>query len=111
MSLAHLLRPAAAVAFVLAFSMPALALDRHVKIINETRFDIVEFYGSQVNAKTWEEDILGKDTLRAGQSVDVNFDDGTGYCMFDFRAVFDDGDELIRENINVCEVGTYRYHE
>jgi hypothetical protein len=111
MTLAHLVRPAAAVAFVLSLSMPALALDRHVKIINETTFDIVEFYGSQVNAKTWEEDILGKDILRAGQSVDVNFDDGTGYCMFDFRAVFKDGDELVRKNINVCEIGTYRYHE
>ena len=69
-------------------------------------------YGfSQVNAKTWEEDILDQDVLKAGQSVDINFDDGSDYCMFDFRAIFDDGDELVRKNINVCEVGTYRYHE
>ena len=46
MTLAHLVRPAAAVAFFLSLSVPALALDRQVKIINETRFDIVEFYGS-----------------------------------------------------------------
>jgi hypothetical protein len=31
--------------------------------------------------------------------------------MFDFRAVFSDGDVLVRRKINVCEIGTYRYHE
>ena len=41
----------------------------------------------------------------------IDFDDGTGYCMFDFRAVFSDGDVLIREEINVCEIPSYRYHE
>ena len=92
-------------------SAPASALDRRIVIINDTSYDIVEFYGSHVDAKTWEEDILGRDILRAGESVSVNFDDGTGYCMFDFRAVFSDGDVLIRERINVCEVGTYRYRE
>jgi hypothetical protein len=111
MTLAHLVRSSAVAALVLTLSMPAWALDRRVTIINDTNFDIVEFYGSQVDAKTWEEDVLGSDILRAGASVDINFDDGTGYCMFDFRAIFDDGDELIRKNINVCEVGTYRYHE
>ncbi len=112
MILAQLTRSSAAAAALLFFlSMPAQALDRHVKIINDTGFDIVHFYGSQVDAKTWEEDILGQDLLAAGDSVDINFDDGTGYCMFDFRAVFEDGDELVRKNINVCEIGTYRYHE
>jgi len=97
---------------VLAFlAAPALALDRHVKIVNDTSVEIVEFYGSRVGAKTWEEDILGSDTLRPGETVNVNFDDGTGFCKFDFRAVFADGDVLVRKNINVCDIGTYRYHE
>ncbi len=101
----------AVAALAVSFSAPAAALDRWVVIVNETRYDIVEFYGSHVDARTWQEDILGNRILRAGDSVRVNFDDGTGYCMFDFRAVFSDGDVLIRERINVCEVGTYRYHE
>ena len=111
MILARVVRSSAAAALVSALSMPAQALDRHVTIVNDTSYDIVEFYGSQVDAKSWEEDILGKRILKAGASLDVNFDDGTGYCMFDFRAVFDDGDVLVRENINVCEIGTYRYHQ
>jgi hypothetical protein len=111
MILARLKRYSAAAALVVCISVPAQALDRHVTIINDTSYDIVRFYGSQVDAKTWEEDILGQDVLHPGASVDINFDDGTGYCMFDFRAIFEDGDELVRNNINVCEIGTYRYHE
>ena len=87
------------------------ALDRRVTIINDTSYDIVEFYGSQRDAATWEENILGGDILSAGSQLSINFDDGTGYCIFDFRAVFSDGDVLVREGINVCEIGSYRYHE
>lgn len=32
-------------------------------------------------------------------------DDGTGAC------VFDDGDELVRNRIDVCTTSTYRYTE
>ncbi|MEQ9145847.1 MAG: hypothetical protein RLO08_15980 [Parvibaculaceae bacterium] len=86
------------------------AEDRRVRIINETSTTMVEFYASNVGADTWEEDILGYDVLPAGDSVMINIDDGTGYCLFDFRAVFADGDVLTRENVDVCEISSYRYH-
>jgi len=38
-------------------------------------------------------------------------DDGTGYCLYDFKAVFADGDVLIRERVDVCTISSYRYHE
>ena len=97
-----------AVACLLA--TPASAEDRHVKIINETNATIVHFYGSNAGSKSWEEDILGQDELKPGQSVRINFEDGSGYCLFDFKAVFSDGDVLIRKGIDVCKVGVYRYH-
>ncbi len=100
-----------AIAIAGSLASPAFALDRRVKIINETTYDIVRFYGSNIGADDWEEDILGADILSSGQSVVINFDDGSGYCMFDFKAIFDDGDELIRERVNVCETESYRYTE
>jgi hypothetical protein len=109
MNLLRLARFSAAAALIVSFCGSAQALDRRVKIINETSFDIVEFYGSHVGTDSWQEDILGQDVLTAGDSVVINFDDGTGYCKFDFKAIFDDGDELVREGINICEIGTYRY--
>ncbi len=88
----------------------AAALDRRVKIVNRTGYDIVRFYGSNKGSKSWEEDILGNGILSTGSSVVINFDDGTGYCKFDFKAVFEDGDVLVKKNINICEIGTFTYN-
>jgi hypothetical protein len=90
-------------------ALPATALDRRVEIINNTGFTIVEFYGSNAGSKSWEEDILGPDLLPPGSSVVVNFDDASGFCKFDFRAVFDDGEALERRGINICEIATFTY--
>ena len=86
------------------------ALDRRVRIVNKTGFTIVRFYGSNKGSKSWEEDILGSDVLPSGSSVNINFDDSSGYCKFDFKAVFDDGDVLIKKNVNICEIGTFTYN-
>lgn len=88
---------------------PALSLDRRVTIINNTGYTIVRFFGSNTGSNSWEEDILGNDVLPTGSSVVINFDDATGYCMFDFRAEFEDGDVLERGGVNVCEIGTFTY--
>lgn len=101
---------AALVAMVAGFALPAVAEDRRVEIVNETGFTMTHFYGSNKKTDSWEEDILGDDVLPSGSSVMINFDDGTGYCVFDFRAVFEDGDEVVEHDINVCEIGTYTYN-
>jgi len=46
--------------------------------------------------------------LYSGQSVDFNIDDGSGYCLYDLKAVFVDGDEVTSMGFNVCELGTWR---
>ncbi|HWA63003.1 MAG TPA: hypothetical protein VG939_16605 [Caulobacteraceae bacterium] len=85
--------------------------DRHVRIINETSHTMVRFYASNVSRDSWEEDILGRDVLKPGQDVNINIDDGSGHCKYDFKAVFDDGDSLVRHNIDVCKITSYRYSE
>lgn len=94
----------------LATALPAVALDRRVTIVNQTGYTITNFYGSNTGSKSWEEDILGQDVLPSGSSVVVNFDDASGYCKFDFKAVFEDGDELVKEAVNICEVSTFTYN-
>ena len=101
----------AAIALSSLASAPAQAEDRRVRIINDTRHTMVRFYASNSSRTTWEEDILGQRVLPAGQSVVINIDDGTGACLFDFKAVFDDGDVLTRSQINVCQISEYRYTE
>jgi hypothetical protein len=102
---------AAAACMVVAGISNAAALDRRVRIINNSSYDIHEFYASSVGAKTWEEDILGSDILTSGSDVVINIDDGTGYCKYDFRAVFEDGDEVVSDSVNVCEISEFTYSD
>lgn len=88
----------------------AAALDRRVQINNNTDYDIVEFYASNKGTNDWEEDILGRGILPAGHSVVINIDDGTGYCKFDFLAVFEDDDQVIARNNNVCELAEFNFN-
>ncbi len=89
----------------------AQAEDRRVRVINETRYTITHLYGSNVGTQDWEEDILGDQVLGPGQSVVVNFDDGTGYCLFDFMAKFEDGDTAIKSGVDVCKISSFRFTE
>ena len=100
---------ALAAGLILVWCGDANALDRRVRIVNESTRDIVAFYGAIVTEPDWPESLLGENRLLAGASVVLNFEDESGYCRYRFRAVFDDGLELVRPSVNVCEVGTYRY--
>jgi uncharacterized protein (DUF2147 family) len=106
----HFRKAAIATVLSLVTALPAAALDRRVTVINNTGYTIVNFFGSNTGTSSWEEDILGNDVLPSGSSVVINFDDGTGYCMFDFLAIFDDGEQLIREGVNICEISTFTYN-
>ncbi|NJC41607.1 hypothetical protein GGQ87_001865 [Brevundimonas alba] len=83
--------------------------DRRVLIINQTGVTMTHFYASNSGQDNWEEDILGSEVLPSGRSIRINIDDGTGACVYDFRARFVDGDVLNRYRINVCEITEYRY--
>lgn len=92
----------AAATLTVGLALPAAANDRRVEVINNTGYTIVEFYGSNTGTSNWEEDILGVDVLAPGESVVINFDDSSGYCMFDVKAVFEDGEEVVRDGLDVC---------
>ena len=81
--------------------------DRRVRLVNNSSKTIVSFYASNVRREGWEEDSLGRNTVGPRQSVSINIDDGTGACNFDFKTVMRGGQELIKRNVNVCQVSTY----
>jgi hypothetical protein len=76
--------------------------NRNVLVVNNSGLTVTQFYGSNIGSTSWEEDILGANVLPAGSSVNVNFDDGSGYCTFDFKAVFADGSSVVENGIDVC---------
>ena len=88
----------------------AIAANRHVDIVNDTGMTMSEFYASATGTDDWEEDILGSDTLAVGEVFDIDIDDGTGACKFDFKAVFTDGTSHVRRAVDVCKISTFTYH-
>ena len=102
---------ALAAAAVLATTSLASALDRRVQIYNDTSFVITEFYASNTGTQDWQEDILGSDVLASGSSVMINIDDGSGYCKYDFLAMFDDGDQAVKADNNICELAEFHFVE
>jgi hypothetical protein len=97
-------------ASIFAGAAKAENLNRWVTIENRTGYTIVAFYGSHRDMTSWGRDHLGNDVLPTGYSLDINFSrDGSGYCIYDFRAEFDDGDVLEKYGVNVCKIGTYTY--
>lgn len=85
----------------------AADLNRNVLVTNSSNKALYSFYGSNVTRTTWEEDILGKSILAAGDSVMIDFDDGSSECRFDFRAIFVDGSEIIENNVDTCTMVQY----
>lgn len=93
---------------LVASTASAQALNRWVTVENLTGVTMREFYASNRDQRTWGQDWLGSSMLYSGQSVDFNIDDGSGYCIYDLKAVFVDGDEVTSMGFNVCELGTWR---
>ncbi len=80
------------------------SIDRTVTVANYSGLTITQFYGSNTGRSSWEEDILGNGVIPAGTSVNINFNDGSGACLFDFKAVFADGSTAVESNVDVCRV-------
>jgi hypothetical protein len=95
--------------FAMSAFTAASAANRHVDIVNETGLTMSEFYASNTGADDWEEDILGSDTLDVGDTFEIDIDDGTGACKFDFKAVFTNGTSHVRRAVDVCSISTFTY--
>ena len=82
-------------------------LDRTVTVVNRSGQSVFRFYASNVATSTWEDDILGRQVLVDGQTTRIDFNDGTGYCDYDFRIEFRDGTTVEDYGVDVCAARTY----
>ena len=90
-------------------SATASAADRRVEVVNKTGVTLVGFYASRVNIADWEENILAGQKVSSGSSIVIDIDDGSRGCLFDFKGVFSDGDEVIVEDNNVCQLERFTF--
>ena len=109
MATAEPLIPADKVAATAAAGQSRDGYNRRVRIHNQTGWTMTHFYASDSRVDDWQEDMLGSGVLNAGASVVMNIDDGSGACLYDFKARFTNGQELTRFRVNVGEIADYDY--
>ena len=105
---------AAAMAAGLALLAPSAAdaARQNFTLINHTGYTIKEVYVSTVNTNSWEEDVLGQDTLDDQSSVDITFPHHAGGCYWDLKVVYDDDSDAYWKNFNLCTISeiTIKYN-
>ncbi len=92
---------------LLGLSSQASAQDLVFNLINQSSYDVIEFYASPYNVDSWEEDILGSDILESGYSIRITIADARSQCEYDLRFVFDDGDVIERSGVDLCKTRKY----
>ena len=89
------------VAAVLTPTVAQSKLDFTLK--NDTGFTIAEVYVSPNTSEDWEEDIMGKDVLEHGESVDITFSRTDKTCMWDLKIVDEDDKEVEWTQLDLCK--------
>jgi len=99
---------------VLAMIATATAVARSGKqdfaLHNETGVEIHELYVSPTTTDDWEEDILGVDTLPAGDSVKITFEDREHHAKWDLKVVDSKGNSIEWEGLNLIEISDVTLH-
>jgi hypothetical protein len=78
--------------------------------VNATGVEIDKLYVSPHDADDWQEDVLGRDTLPSGQSVDIKFHRSEKAPMWDLRVEDSKGNAIEWENLNLLEISKVTLH-
>ncbi|OSM01761.1 hypothetical protein [Magnetofaba australis] len=97
---------AAFLALCFSLAAPAFAGQQDFMLVNQTGDPIDQFFASPASSQNWEEDILGRDQLPDMDSVTITFARDTEACLWDFLAVYPDGEEVVWHDINLCNIST-----
>jgi hypothetical protein len=96
---------AAAAASASLISATALAQGRQdFTLTNRTGYSISEVYVAPSSSEEWEEDVMGRDVLNNGETVEISFPPRERTCIYDIAVVFDDGGEADWRKFNLCEI-------
>lgn len=77
---------------------------------NNTGVEIHKLFISPHSTDEWEEDILGKDTLPDGESVEINFSRKETAKLWDLKIVDKEGTSIEWENLNLLEISEITLH-
>lgn len=73
-------------------------------LVNKTGVEIDKLFISPHDADDWEEDILGRDTLPSGETVDIKFQRHETAAMWDMRIEDKEGHAIEWESLNLLQI-------
>ncbi|NHC36568.1 hypothetical protein [Scytonema millei] len=85
-----------------AIATVARADIRDFTLHNETSVNIQELHISNSGADKWGANLLDKDVLLPDEAADIVFEDDSASCLYDIRAMTNDG-EIDKRQVNLCE--------
>ncbi len=77
---------------------------------NETGVEIEELYVSPHSANDWGTDVLGRDTLPAGESVKIVFDDQEKQVKWDLKVADGKEHSIEWENLDLSKIKEVTIH-
>jgi hypothetical protein len=101
----------AAVAISFLVASVALAQGKQdFTLHNNTGVEIHKLFISPHDTNEWEEDILGKDTMGDGESLEINFSRKETTKLWDLKIVDKEGTGIEWENLNLLEIAEITLH-
>ena len=73
-----------------------------VQCANGEKRPIVAVYTSPPGRADWSDDMLGKGTLKPGQSATLQLKAKPDGCKIDFSALLDNGDTVTKKDVDLC---------
>jgi hypothetical protein len=73
-------------------------------LVNRTGVEIHALYVSPHDSDDWEEDVLGRDTLPDGATVDIKFNRDEEAAAWDLRIEDKDGNHIEWENLDLLKI-------
>lgn len=80
-------------------------------LVNKTGLTIEQIYVSPSDDDEWGEDVMGKDVLDNGESVDIEFSRKETTCSWDLKIVYEKQNSVTWTKLNLCTANeiTLRY--
>jgi hypothetical protein len=99
-----------AIALFLAATSFASSGKQDFILHNETGVEIHELYVSPHSSGDWEKDILGRDTLPAGESVKIVFEDQRKEGKWDLKVVDGNKNSIEWDNLDLTKISEVTLH-
>jgi hypothetical protein len=97
---------------LLANILPAAAQSIEFTIVNESSVDLHYFYASPSNDSNWGDDLLSEvGVLLSGYEGTTYITETEGECLYDFKFLGSDGEELIAPEVDICTLESYTLHD